>query len=319
MKTVDFMTQPNQPYEVSVTANGKQHLGYAGIFGMELGYPSGDICYISLIDNQNNTRHFEIMPDTYQQIRSRYDLINLETAEYLYLWVEENSHQQIERWHLFKSTLELHQLHPIHQSSYNFESLYQLLELVESLKIIPLRMFCRQILGNVQIMQNLVSFPASKRHHHSYPGGLLDHSLECSVITGQNLNAIDDMSSSEKEVTLVAALLHDIGKTQTLGMEQHSSIGRLIDHEQLTLAVLAEPLTQLTTYWPKGAETLQYLLTWNHKMGFCKFVGGNIIKLADQLSTSTSLRRMAFDGKPNYYHSSVLKIGQQSHYLNRLT
>ncbi len=233
--------------------------------------------------------------------------------------VEEDAFGQIENWRLFKSTLDLQQLYPIYQSTYHFESLYQLFNLVESLQTIPLRMFGRAVLSDLRLMRSLVSIPASKRHHHSFPGGLLAHSLECAFIAAQNLDAIQDILKTEKEVTAVAALLHDIGKTQTLGSDQHTSIGRLLDHEQLTLLVLAEPLNQLTQYWPKGAETLQYLLMWNHKMGFCRYVGGNVIKLADQLSTSTSIRRKAFEGKPDYYNFSVLKIGQQSHYVNRLS
>lgn len=134
----------------------------------------------------------------------------------------------------------------------------------------------------------------------------------------QNLEVMSDMSESEKEVTTIAALLHDIGKTKTLGQGQHTSIGHLLDHEQFTLLAISNPLNRLTEYWPQGSETLQYLLMWTHKKGFCRYVGGNVIKLADQLSTSMSLRRMAFKDKPSYYHFSHLNIGQQTHCVNRL-
>jgi hypothetical protein len=313
-----FSTQPYQRYEVAVNSVGTQYLGYTGVFGSSLGCPTGDVSYISLVDQSHQTIHFQVDSGTYQLIKNKLDSIHLEDREYLYLWVEESAEQQVENWRLFKTTLMLTELYPLYQESYGFESLYQLIELVESLKIIPLRMFCRQVLNNDQLLKSFVSLPASKRHHHSYPGGLLAHSLECALIVARNLEILHDISRSEKETTIVAALLHDIGKTQTLGCQQHTSIGQLLDHEQFSLLVLAEPLSQLTRYWPKGAETLQYLLTWNQKMGFCRFVGGNIIKLADQLSTSSALRRMAFDGKPDYYHFSNLKIGEQNHYLNRL-
>jgi putative nucleotidyltransferase with HDIG domain len=306
MNTVTFNSDANQSFEVSVSANGHQSFGYAGVFGSNVGYPTGDSCYVNLIDWQHHTIHFQMDVDTYQDMRTRYDAINLESSEYLYIWVEEDSFGQITNWRIFKSTLDLQHLYPIYQATYHFESLYQLFELVESLQTIPLRMFGRAVLSDLQLMKSFISIPASKRHHHSYPGGLLAHSLECAFIAAQNLDAIQDISKIEKEVTTVASLLHDIGKTQTIGQVQHTSMGRLLDHEQLTLLVLAEPLNQLTQYWPKGAETLQYLLMWNHKMGFCRYVGGNIIKLADQLSTSTSLRRMAFEGKPSYFHFSVI-------------
>jgi putative nucleotidyltransferase with HDIG domain len=163
-----------------------------------------------------------------------------------------------------------------------------------------------------------VALPASKRHHHSYPGGLLAHSLECAFIAEQNVGMLTELSTREKEVTILAALLHDIGKTQTLSMDGHTSTGRLIDHELLTLQVLAKPLEVLKKRWPDGAQTLQYLLTWKSSMGFCKFVGGNIIKFADQISTSASLRRMAFQDKPLHYRYASIQKSNYSAYLNRL-
>lgn len=322
MNTVTFNNAPNESFEISVSANGQQYLGYAGVFGSDVGYPSwdssGNSCYISLIDYEHKETHFQVDTETYQEMRARYDAINLSSPEYLYLWVEKDIYQHVQNWRLFKTILEIHQVNELYQTSYQFESLYQLFDLVESLQITPLRTFGRAMLADVQLMKRFVSIPASKRHHHSYPGGLLAHSLECAFIAIQNLKAIADLSKTEREVTIMAALLHDIGKTQTLGGSQHTSMGRLLDHEQLTLLVLAEPLNQLTHYWPKGSETLQYLLMWNHRQGFCRYVGGNIIKLADHLSTSTSLRRMAFEGKPNYYSFSQLRIGQSTHVVNRL-
>lgn len=62
------------------------------------------------------------------------------------------------------------------------------------------------------LMIAFVSIPASKRHHHSYPRGLLTHSLQCALITMQNMSAMNELTQSEREVTLVAALLHDVGK-----------------------------------------------------------------------------------------------------------
>lgn len=163
-----------------------------------------------------------------------------------------------------------------------------------------------------------MTLPASKRHHHSFPYGLLSHSLECSSITAQNMLSLENVSVSEIEITIISALLHDIGKTQTLNLTEHTSTGRLINHEAFTLSVMANQLKNLTDNWQKGAETLQYLLTWKTNMGFCRFLGGNVMKLADQLSTSASLRRMDFTDKPSYHYFSTLKIGKKQHYINRL-
>lgn len=68
--------------------------------------------------------------------------------------------------------------------------------------------------------------PASENHHHAYPGGLLDHTLEVMVIAGRMrqshllpMGAAPEDQSREAEAwtagILYGALLHDIGKTVT--------------------------------------------------------------------------------------------------------
>ncbi|QVX40729.1 TraI domain-containing protein (plasmid) [Ralstonia solanacearum] len=66
-------------------------------------------------------------------------------------------------------------------------------------------------------------FPASESHHHAYPGGMLDHSLECMAYAlklrqshllpvGASPEAQAGQSEAWTAGTAYAALLHDIGK-----------------------------------------------------------------------------------------------------------
>jgi hypothetical protein len=307
----------NQQKRLQV-GNGKQLIGYAGIFGQDLGCTDYGWCQVSLIDPHQQTHYIQVDRQDYTEINQRYESLNLQNTESLYLWTEQDTNGELLNWRLFKSTLTLEQLFPIYQACYDFDSLYQLFELVESLKVIPLRMFAREVLMDRSLMTAFVSIPASKRHHHSFPGGLLMHSLECALMTQQTVESIINISIKEKEVAVVAALFHDVGKVKTLGASQHTSTGRLIDHEQFTLMLLSEPLNTLEAYWEQGSETLQYLLTWKESQGVCRFVSGNAIKMADRLSTSASLRSMAFKDKPEYFHFAELSIGSNKHYLNRL-
>ncbi|MBN2864956.1 MAG: TraI domain-containing protein [Thiotrichales bacterium] len=297
---------------------GKQRIGYAGIFGQDLGCSNFGFCQVSLIDQDHLTHYIQVDNQDYIEINQRYESLHLTQNESLFLWLEQDTDGTVLNWRLFKSTLTLEQLFPIYQACYDFESLYQLFELVESLKVIPLRMFAREVLMDKPLMTAFVSIPASKRHHHSFPGGLLMHSLECALMTKQTVESIINISTKEQEVSVVAALFHDVGKVKTLGTTQHTSTGRLIDHEQFTLMLLVDPLNTLQEYWEQGAQTLQYLLTWKESHGVCRFVSGNAIKMADRLSTSASLRSMAFKDKPEYFHFTELSIGSQKHYLNRL-
>lgn len=298
--------------------NGKQVIGYAGIIGQDLGYVYQNICYISLTDHHAQCHRFEVESLVYDEIIERYKCLKLENFENIFIWVEVATNGTLINWRLFKTTLALEKLYPIYQACYDFGSLYQLLEFTESLKVVPLRMFVREVLANRALMSGFVGLPASKNHHHSFPGGLLMHSLECVYITQQTVDTLSDVSTNEKEVAMVAALFHDIGKVKTIGENYHTSLGRLIDHEHLTLQLLSDPLQELQKYWEQGAEALQYLLVWKESMGFCRFVAGNAIKMADRLSTSYSLNRMAFKDKPEYFHFAQINIGSKTHHLNRL-
>jgi hypothetical protein len=92
----------------------------------------------------------------------------------------------------------------------------------------------------------------------------------------------------------------------------------MLHHENLTLVVLAKPLEKLSQQWNEGAQVLQYLLMWKESMGFCRFVSGNAIKMADHISTAMSLSQKAFEKLPSHYHFAKLNTGHQEHYLNRL-
>ena len=61
---------------------------------------------------------------------------------------------------------------------------------------------------------------------------------------------------------MVAALLHDVGKTKTLTPDMtRTAIGRLVDHSQLTLELCAEPLRKLECRAPGIAYHLRHAWT----------------------------------------------------------
>lgn len=302
----------------ALVGNGKQLFGYLDNYRLDYRATETPFYYVTLVDIHNQTQCIELDWTTYDQIDHQYQSIQIENNESVFFWAEVNDSFALINWRLFKAAIPLSKLYPIFKASYDSLGLFQLMELVESIQAMPLRLFMRQVLEDAALMTSFVSIPASRRHHHSFPGGLLAHSLECAYFTKLNVNALFNLSENEREVATVAALLHDIGKVKTLGLETHTSIGRFLDHEDFTLSLLSEPLKQLQNHWPSGAEVLQYLLVWKENRGHCRFVSGNAIKMADRMSTSASINHMGFTGKPAYYqYSSVIK-GAKTVYVNRL-
>lgn len=309
--------------EIPLPPHNKQYLGLAGVFSGSIGYPLQSEYYISLTTPQGQTLDFKVCYQTFQTLMQHQARLNLDPTENLWLWVSVDAFHEIEDWRLFKSDLPDGIIQNLYEKSQHFESLLNLLELVQSFKMPLIRNFAQSLMYRDTLMKNWLSLPASKQHHHSFPGGLIVHSLEVAQMVKNHLAMFSlEVSLLETEITILAALLHDIGKTQTLTQQltqnSHTGLGRLMDHEKLTLSTLAEHIEQLKQKSSKTAETLQYLLTWKSNEGFCKFIGGEIIKNADQISTKLSLRRMGFADKPDYFTYTKVVTGGSCFYLNRL-
>lgn len=319
----DLMTLQDDPsvttdVEIAIAPKGKQLMGYLGTLQSTLGYFSAPYQYVTIDLLGGDSVCLSLLRDDFEKVVTVRDNTSLTPQEYLFFWAEVDERQEVVQWRLFKLPMTLNDFQPIYNRCHDFPTLYRLIQLGHLFTVPALKTFFWQVFSNIPLMEAFVSIPASKSHHHSFPTGLLIHSMECAFFVQRQLSAIDEISQREAEVTLLASLFHDIGKTETLGQVTHTDTGRLIDHDALTLLVLSEPLAQLKRSWNQGAITLQYLLTWKPSQGFCQYLGGNLIKMADQTSTSLSLQRMAFENKPDFYHYAYVESGSGRWFVNRL-
>lgn len=137
-------------------------------------------------------------------------------------------------------------------------ALIALLEIVDSLTEPLLVEFVMNVLTQPQIGLRYIQCPASANHHHNYSGGLLEHSVEVAMKLKNEL----DSNSQECDLAVVAALLHDIGKTQTFTPNcKRSAIGYVIDHNDLTLEICAPALRILSTKNAGLANSLRHAWT----------------------------------------------------------
>ena len=80
---------------------------------------------------------------------------------------------------------------------------------------------------------------ASRHHHHSYVGGLLEHTLSVTKIALSLVNHFHDMYPERKQeiakpLVVAGAILHDMGKVLEyepgIGSQRHSVEGELVGH-----------------------------------------------------------------------------------------
>lgn len=175
------------------------------------------------------------------------------------------------------------------------ENIQRLIAIRESIQSRALGNFLDTIFSDETIALPFLQVPASIKYHHNFPGGLLEHSLEV-VTTTKNQAYENDF---EREIAIVAALLHDIGKVRTyLSNMKTSILGKMVSHDALTLEICAPALKELDKEWEDAANTLRHVWTCvspGSKYGFernCKIA--NIIQYADRLSADKSDAEKAF-------------------------
>jgi len=186
------------------------------------------------------------------------------------------------------------------------DCLPRLVAITDQLSHPALKAFLNSIFLDLKLVEGFLTVPASQRHHHSYPGGLLEHSIECAEIVQTSF----PVPGWEKELGIVAALLHDIAKTRTMTATKKTTLGYVLDHDLLTLEILATHLSKIDTSWPDGATALRYLLTWNlNKKSLPLMPVAEAVKYADRISSALDARRLAYTDEPEWKRFASLDVG----------
>lgn len=169
----------------------------------------------------------------------------------------------------------------------------RLVTVVHGLHYPALRGFVDHVLNRDEVALNYLVVPASQVDHHTGASGLLAHSVEVAEIA-QGLPYPD---TTQREITVVAALFHDIGKTRTFDPQLRRTLtGKLVNQDALTLEICAPALSSLDIVWPEGAVMLRHLWTAGYqrhgRQPQSAFL--HALRLADRLSAEQAKEHAAF-------------------------
>ena len=98
------------------------------------------------------------------------------------------------------------------------------------------------------------------------------------------LACAQDLERRMRDILIAAAIVHDIGKLETVGEgPKRPLLARWVHHEAITLEILAAHLRWLDSEWPHGGALLKHYLTWysTKPAGFAGFVGADILRAMD--------------------------------------
>ncbi len=140
----------------------------------------------------------------------------------------------------------------------------ELKKLTHRIKNRHLRTLIESFMADHQFIWQFKKAPAAKIFHHSYLGGLLEHTLsvaQMAILVNEHYPDLDG------DLLLSGAILHDIGKIDELNFElniEYSDKGRLLGHIVLGILMVEEKLKTLQGFPPELALRLKHLVLSHH-------------------------------------------------------
>ena len=129
--------------------------------------------------------------------------------------------------------------------------------------------------------------PATPESHHSYAGGLLEHTVGVATLCRETAQLHQRLRS---DLLLAAALVHDVGRTRELGrgpVFRQSDEGRLLGHVHLGLRLIEERATTLDAV--VRAELL-HAVSCHHDVRSARTAEAAVLYHANQLDAVAATR-----------------------------
>jgi 3'-5' exoribonuclease len=144
------------------------------------------------------------------------------------------------------------------------EMLQCLIEISRQVKNQPLSQLLRLFWEDEDFLERFKMAPASKSLHHTYLGGLLEHTLSSTQLVLKNVSHYNGL---DVDLLITGTILHDIGKIDELSYSRsfdYSDEGRLLGHIIIGIERVEDKIRQIPDF-PKDLSTLlKHLLLSHH-------------------------------------------------------
>jgi len=185
----------------------------------------------------------------------------------------------------------------------DIESLYkQLLDYIKSIQ----NPFIKQLLNNILVKDEKITSAfkvrsAAKQMHHSYMGGLLEHTLNVVQICDF---LADFYRSANRDILLCTAMLHDIGKVYELTdfpSNEYTDDGQLLGHLVMGAQMIKDEASRIPEFPHALSSLLQHSILSHHgeyEYGSPKrpkTIEAFILHMADDLDAKVKMLEDAID------------------------
>jgi len=150
-------------------------------------------------------------------------------------------------------------------STYDIDEMFEeITEYIEGIQTSSLRELLETIFADDEIRFLFKRAPAAKGLHHSYIGGLLEHTLSMTRL----LRVVaDHYGNLNRDLMITGGILHDIGKIYELSFRtiiDYTDRGRLIGHIVMGVELLNTHIAALKDFPEQLALELRHILLSHH-------------------------------------------------------
>ncbi|MCW3058399.1 MAG: Metal dependent phosphohydrolase, partial [Capsulimonas sp.] len=188
--------------------------------------------------------------------------------------------------------------------------------LISRIKDPNCRALLRQVILDTKgVQKSFYKAVAATSHHHAYPGGLLEHSVEVAELCDAACNVLPNLS---RDVLITAALLHDIGKIDemdhTFRMGEYTDEGALVGHV-VSGAYRVRAASELIPNFPRGLRLAIEHLILSH-MGLPEYGAAKVAARAEAVllaqcdAISAKLFQFRMASERAYAGQTSVNLGQ---------
>ena len=144
------------------------------------------------------------------------------------------------------------------------EMMRSLRQILRGVQDVNLKGLVDSFLGDRKFVARFKTAPAAKSFHHSYLGGLLEHTLS---VCQMAIQVAAHYPQLNRDLLITSAFLHDIGKIKELGYDlqiDYTDEGRLVGHVVLSVTMVDEKLRGLKDFPEPLAIRLKHLILSHH-------------------------------------------------------
>ena len=144
------------------------------------------------------------------------------------------------------------------------EMMSSLRGILKTIKETHLRSLVDNFLGDKSFLALFKKVPAAKNFHHSYIGGLLEHTLSICRMAVEVSKLYPNL---DRDIFLASAFLHDIGKTRELSFKvqiDYTDEGRLLGHLVLGADMIDEKIKEIKDFPEELSVRLKHIVLSHH-------------------------------------------------------